>query len=148
MMIICLVALVCLVTQAQKKSTVVTSRQEVKVLAKCDGIYMAGTPESTVDKKTKKSTVVWHDTENNSWHEDMGFVGTVPTVDNIEELFPSLANVPKDRPYSPVVWQLTEENQETVLHCYFRMPADIVKNFWLCSDECVILDKATGTIYR
>jgi hypothetical protein len=34
MMIICLVALVWLVTQAQKKSTVVTSRQEVKVLAK------------------------------------------------------------------------------------------------------------------
>ena len=148
MMIYGLVALACLVTQAQKKSTVVTSRQEVKVLAKCDGIYMAGTPESTVDKKTKKSTVVWHDTENNSWHEDMGFVGSVPTVDNIEDLFPSLANVPKDRPYSPVVWQLTEENQETVLHCYFRMPADIVKNFWLCSDECVILDKATGTIYR
>jgi len=35
-----------------------------------------------------------------------------------------------------------------VLHCYFRMPADIVENFWLCSEECVILDKETGTIYQ
>ncbi len=134
-----LTAIACLTIQAQKK--------DVRVLAKCTSIFFMSYPEATVDKKTKKKTVIWPDTENNSWHEDMGFVGNVPTVDNFESIFPNL-RMPKDRSYTPVVWQLTEENDETVLHCYFRMPADVVENFWLCSDECVILDKQTGTIYR
>ena len=134
-----LMAIACLTIQAQKK--------DVRVLAKCTSIFFMSYPEATVDKKTKKKTVIWPDTENNSWHEDMGFVGNVPTVDNFESIFPNL-RMPKDRSYTPVVWQLTEENDETVLHCYFRMPADVVENFWLCSDECVILDKQTGTIYR
>jgi hypothetical protein len=93
--------------------------------------------------------MVWHDTENNSWHENMGFVKNVPTTTiDIETYFPQFSGVNEGRPLSPIVWQLTEENDETVLHCYFRMPADIVENFWLCSDECVILDKETGTIYQ
>ena len=136
-----LMAIACLTMQAQTK--------KVRVLAKCDGIYMTPCPEATVDKKTKKKTVVWPDTENNSWHENMGFVNNVPTLtDNIETLFPQISGIDVGKPYSPVVWQLTEENDETVLHCYFRMPADIVTNFWLCSEECAILDKETGTIYQ
>ena len=152
-----LLTIVCLSIQAQttwhqakpmqtqtKKQDV---KQNVKFLAKCDAYFMAAVPEATIDKKTKKKTVVWKDTENNSWHEDMGFVKNVPTIDDLESIFPNF-HMPEGQPYLPVVWQLTEENDETVLHCYFRMPADIVKNMWLCSDECVILDKETGTIYQ
>ena len=135
-----LMAIACLSMQAQTK-------KDVKVLAKSDGIYMRPCPEAIVDKKTKLKIVLWPNTENNSWHENMGCINNVPVVD-VENIFPQLGQLPKGESYSPVVWQLTEENNETVLHCYFRMPADIVENFWLCSDECVILDKKTGTIYR
>ena len=133
-------AIACLTMQAQ------TSRQIVRFLAKCDAYFMKACPEPTVDKKTKKKNVVWPDTENNSWHENMGFVKDVPTATDLANIFPNLREL-EDGTYTPVVWLLTEESGETVLHCYFRMPADIVENFWLCSDECVILDKASGTIY-
>lgn len=136
-----LMAIACLTTQAQTKN--------VKVLAKCRNVFFTSYPEVTVDDKTRKKTMVWHDTENNSWHENMGFVKNVPTTTiDIETYFPQFSGVNEGRPLNPIVWQLTEENDETVLHCYFRMPADIVENFWLCSDECVILDKETGTIYQ
>ena len=134
-----LLAIACLTSQAQEK--------QVKVLAKCDAYYMMACPEATVDKKTKKKTIMWPDTENNSWHENMGFAKNVPTVSDLESIFPDF-RMPEGKSYQPVVWQLTEENDETVLHCYFRMPADIVTNMWLCSNECVILDKETGTIYQ
>ena len=139
--ILSLMAIACLTMQAQTKN--------VNVLAKCRNVLFTSYPEVTVDNRTKKKTMVWHDTENNSWHENMGFVKNVPTTTiDIETYFPQFSGVNEGRPLSPIVWQLTEENEETVLHCYFRMPADIVENFWLCSEECVILDKETGTIYQ
>ena len=94
-----LLAIACLTMQAQttwhqakpmqtqtKKQDV---KQNVKFLAKCDAFFMAAVPEATIDKKTKKKTVVWKDTENNSWHENMGFVKNVPTIDSLESIFPN-----------------------------------------------------------
>ena len=141
-LILSLMAIACLTTQAQTKTV-----KNIKVLAKPTSMYMSGYPKATIDPKTKKKTVVWHDTENNSWHENIGFVKDVPTIDNLESIWPNIAEM-SEGSYIPSLWQLTEEDNETVLHCYFRMPADIVENFWLCSDECVILDRATGTIYQ
>ena len=120
---------------------------EVKVLAKSEGAWVS-CPEAVTDKKTKKKVVEWRDTENNSWHDDMGIIDDVPIFKDLSGLFRrELVSDPLSA-YVPMLWRLTEENSETVLHCYFRMPADVVKNMWLCSDECVILDKETGTIYR
>lgn len=141
-LIFSLMAIACLTMQAQTKTV-----KNIKVLAKPTSMYMSGYPKATIDPKTKKKTVVWHDTENNSWHENIGFVKDLPTIDNIESIWPKIAEM-SEGSYIPSLWQLTEEDNETVLHCYFRMPADIVENFWLCSDECVILDRATGTIYQ
>jgi len=141
-LILSLMAIACLTMQAQTKT-----EKNIKVLAKPTSMYMSGYPKATIDPKTKKKTVVWHDTENNSWHENIGFVKDLPTIDNIESIWPKIAEM-SEGSYIPSLWQLTEEDNETVLHCYFRMPADIVENFWLCSDECVILDRATGTIYQ
>ncbi len=135
-----LMAIACLTMQAQ-------TQKEVKVLAQCDAYFLDACPDATIDKKTKKKTIVWKDTENNSWHEDMGFVKDVPTINNLASIFPNFSN-DEVSSFLPIVWRLIEENDETVLHCYFRMPADIVNNLWLCSDECVILDKETGTIYQ
>lgn len=141
-LILSLMVIACLTMQAQTKTV-----KNIKVLAKPTSMYMSGYPKATIDPKTKKKTVVWHDTENNSWHENIGFVKDLPTIDNIESIWPKIAEM-SEGSYIPSLWQLTEEDNETVLHCYFRMPADIVENFWLCSDECVILDRATGTIYQ
>lgn len=123
------------------------TQSEVKVLATCNGIFMTPCPEATIDKKTKKKTIVWPDTENNSWHENAGMFDKVPTIADIESIFPH-THFNDVSAYCPVIWRLTEEGDETVLHCYFRMPADVVTNMWLVSNECVILDKETGTIYQ
>ena len=45
-------------------------------------------------------------------------------------------------------WELTEEDGETVLHCYMKMPAEVVTNFWLASEETGIVDAETGVHYR
>ena len=140
MITLSLLILICIAIEAQET-------KEVKVLAKSLGVWR-NSPEVVTDKKTKKKVVEWRDTENNSWHDDMGMIDNVPTVDNLSELFPRELISESLSAYVPMPWRLTEEAGETVLHCYFRMPADIVKNFWLCSDECVILDKESGTIYR
>ena len=149
---ISLMAIACLTAQAQtSKSKAKPSHKtsEVKVLAKFHDVLLTPYSEATIDAKNHQSTIAWPETENNSWHENMGFVKNIPTVtDDIRTLFPQYKGLAEDRPYSPIAWMLTEENDETVLHCYFRMPADVVTNFWLCSDECVILDKETGTIYQ
>jgi len=137
-----LLALVCTAMQAQQN-------KNVKVLAK-SFVFMAPCPEAVIDKKTKKKTVEWPSTENNSWHDNMGIISNVPVEKNIDSIFPD--NIPSGLPgsysYHRVMWQLTEEDGQTVLHCYFRMPADVVNNLWLASEECVILDKQTGTIYQ
>ena len=79
-----LMAIACLTMQAQ-------TQKEVKVLAQCDAYFLDACPDATIDKKTKKKTIVWKDTENNSWHEDMGFVKDVPTINNLASIFPNFS---------------------------------------------------------
>lgn len=133
-----LLAMTTLTLQAQPK--------DMKILAKSSGIWLP-VPETITDKKTKKKVAIMGNTENNSWHEDIGLIDNVPIEKDIESIFPDVT-FPLNTPYYPMPWQLTEENDETVLHCYFHMPAEVVQNMWLASDECVLLDKETGTIYR
>ena len=125
----------------------VEAQPKSNVLAKGDGVWMPK-PEVTVDKKTKKKVCVWGDTENNSWHENIGLVSNVPVAKDFESAFPTSRMFGTNTPYIPCPWQLAEENGETVLHCYLKMPADIVENLWLASNETAILDKETGTLYR
>lgn len=139
-MTLSLMALACLTMQAQ-------DTKNFTVLAKSQGIWTLR-PQAEVDKKTKKKTVTWESTENNSWHEDVGFVSNVPVTTVFKELFDDMPQIHSSDVVSPTPWLLAEEGDETVLHCYFQMPADIVKNLWLASDECVILDKETGVIYQ
>ena len=136
-----LTAIACLTMQAQTKNDVVT-------LAKSSGYWVAK-PSVAIDKK-KKSVARWNRTEKDDWFEPSGLmVENVPTVDNLnDDLFADFVNASKDAPYTPMPWKLTEENGETVLHCYFPMPADIVDNFWLTDEEGCILDNETGISYR
>lgn len=137
-----LTAIACLTMQAQTNNDVVT-------LAKSRGYYVAK-PSVAIDKKSKKSVCRWERTEKDDWFEPSGLVvENVPTIDYLnDELFADFVNASKDAPYTPMPWKLTEENGETVLHCYLPMPADIVDNFWLTDEEGCILDKETGISYR
>ncbi|MBO7145255.1 MAG: hypothetical protein J6W13_10565 [Salinivirgaceae bacterium] len=45
-------------------------------------------------------------------------------------------------------WMLTIENDETVMHCFFTMPADTVTNLFLAMEETAIVDLRTGVNYR
>lgn len=138
-----LMAVACLTMQAQEK--------DVIVLAKSDGHWVP-TPQVATDKKTKKTFAVWPRTEKDDWFEPSDlWVENVPTVENVKEQFPDIPFddiVLEDNPLTPMSWQLNEENGETVLHCYLKMPADIVYNFWLTDEEGCLLDKETGISYR
>ena len=107
-------------------------------------------PSSEIDMKTKMSVVHWNRTEKDDWFEPSGLVlENVPTIETpgADALFVDILNA-EGNAYMPMPWRLTEENGETVLHCYFRMPADIVDNFWLTDEEGCLLDKETGISYR
>ena len=133
-------AIACLSMQAQE--------QDVKVLASSTGIFVPR-PEVTVDKKTKKSSAVWHST-NNDWIKDNCEAKNVTNVaEDYEQFFPEIAGMQIDsQPYLPMSWRLTAEGGETVMHCYFRMPADEVSHLWLTSEETCLVDAETGIQYR
>jgi len=122
--------------------------QEVTVLASSTGVFVPR-PEVTVDKKTKKSSAVWHST-NNDWIKDNCEAKNVTNVaEDYEEFFPEMAGMQIDsQPYLPMSWRLTAEGGETVMHCYFRMPADEVSHLWLTSEETCLVDVETGIQYR
>ena len=139
--ILSLVAIACLAVQAQDKN--------VTVLAQSNGYWMP-TPSTVFEMKTKKTIAPWPRTEKDDWFEPSGLVlDNVPTVKNpdADALFVDMLNV-EGNSYTPMSWRLTEENGETVLHCYLKMPADIVENFWLTDEEGCLLDKETGISYR
>ncbi|MBR4264563.1 MAG: hypothetical protein IKQ46_00735 [Bacteroidales bacterium] len=97
------------------------------------------------DKKTKKTIGVWDDLE-------MGYIKdscqvAAPVSNDFSTIFPGkIEGLPKE--YSLLYWMLTEENDETVLHCYFTMPADEMRNLWLACEETAIVDMNTGVQYR
>ena len=96
----------------------------------------------------KKTTAEWHVT-NMEWIKDHCVVENAPIEKNYMDIFPEIANMALDeQPCVPMSWRLTEENNETVMHCYFRMPADEVTNLWLTSEETCIVDQETGAQYR
>jgi len=138
-----LMAIACLSMQAQDNN-------DEKILVQSTG-YWVPTPSAAYDKKQKKSVAIWPRTEKDDWFEPSGLVvDNVPTVNSLAEVYPKgIGGVPDlEDHYTPLPWCLTEENGETVLHCYLKMPADIVSNFWLTDEEGCILDKETGISYR
>lgn len=123
-----------------------TSQAQPHEYAKRMGMFISS-PQVKKDPKTKKTTARWYDT-NMAWVKDYCEVENVATEKDILNIFPEMNNLPYNEPYIPMSWRLTNENNETVLHCYFPMPADEVTNMWLASEETCIVDQKTGAQYR
>ena len=137
MITLSLLALTALVLQAQ----------DVIELARSIGAFVPR-PDVKTDKKSKKSTAEWPPT-NNAWIKDFCEAKNVVVERDYLTIFPEIANMPLDeQPYVPMSWRLTDEGGETVMHCYFRMPADEVTNLWLTSEETCLVDCETGVQYR
>lgn len=135
-LILCLLAVTCIATQAKKQKDIIVRGTSVRWI---------GLPESSIDEQSGLKTIEWPSTENNSWHENIGIIDNVPIVEDMESIY-NLRYETED--YVPMAWSLTDEGKKTVLHCYFMMKSDIVTNLWLGNAETTILDKETGIIYQ
>ena len=127
-----------------------SSPRGVKEYAKSVGVLATLPDVKTVNGAggEKKTTAEWHVT-NMEWIKDHCVVENAPIEKDYMSIFPEIANMALDeQPCVPMSWRLTEENNETVMHCYFRMPADEVTNLWLTSEETCIVDQETGAQYR
>ena len=104
------------------------------------------------DSRTGKTTIKWESSEDRHIKERDGvWVNNIP----LRTIPPKNTTEKRDArrrfvggTITEFSTQLTEENGETVLHCYMKMPADSITNFWLASDETGIIDYETGIHYR
>jgi hypothetical protein len=112
--------------------------------------YWFGYETPVKDEKTGLNTVKWRNTENKhkKGRDDKWAESVITTDHTLRTQLGADTYIGEDRQLVPLSWVLTEENNETVLHCYLKMPADAIKNFWLASDETAIVDAETGVQYR
>lgn len=135
--ILILLTIICIATYAQEKENI-----RIRAIGQTT---LAGLPRPTRYEKDRNLSIVkWPDTEYQEWHDTIGIVKNVPTINNNEISFPW----DDYRGFTPMTWKLVDEGKNTVLHCYMKMPSDIVTNFWLGSGETVLLDQETGIIYQ
>ena len=145
---LCLLMLTAFSTEAQNDEVVLvgygkrTPNGDMRILYKSN-CCPARCPSITV--YNKKTTTIWDDMEM-AYITDKCEIQP-PIAKDFDELFPNkISGLPKD--FVLLYWMLTEENDETVLHCYFTMPTDEVQNLWLACEETAIVDMATGVQYR
>lgn len=124
--------------------------QDVKVLMEGPWFFR---PYGTVvkDSRTGRTTIAWESSEDRHIKERDGvWVNNVPLRTIAPKNDDELARLRNryENTLTEFSTQLTEENGETVLHCYMKMPADSITNFWLASDETGIIDYETGIHYR
>jgi len=126
--------------------TSLTLQAQTIEYAKSVGPFVAR-PEVRTDKKTNKTKAAWQHV-NYEYIKDYCGPLDFTVEENYGSLFP-VNHMPIDeQPNMPMSWRLTGEGDETVLHCYFHMPADEVTNLWLTGEEACIVDRETGVQYR
>ena len=147
--ILSILALFCANAMAQSESQTILYKSRGSITVSPQPVKTQYTDEENI--KHKKETVVWPYTEN-SWIKDTCWV-KAPVIDTnyYDALFPGLRDATISSPRVNLVainWMLTTENDETVLHCFFTMPADVVTNLFLAMQETAIVDLETGVNYR
>ena len=141
-----LIAAVAITTNAEKVKKVTVLQQM--------GPTFSHFEKPVTDSTTGLSTVKWQSTEDrhvkgrdDQWAKYVISVSSSVIENHFNNVpFGRFRNMPND--FTPLYWELTEEDGETVLHCYMKMPAEVVTNFWLASEETGIVDAETGVHYR
>lgn len=136
---LCLVALASMTAFAQKDNA--------KLLATSRSTFFYPVSEVNIDNQTQERTVIWSNTEDWNDNSPTVWAENVPEATFLSNDFADM-NREKNNRMAGMGWELTEEGDNTVLHCYMSMPADVVKNLWLASDETGIVDLKTGKNYR
>ena len=152
-LMISLLAMTGIISQAQTKNHNVSIKYNfqsetpgVNEYAKGMGMFISRPQVKKTDDN--KTTAAWYMT-NMSWIKDYCEVENAPIEKDILKIFPEMINLPQgEDSYMPMSWRLTDENNETVLHCYFTMPADEVTDMWLASEETCLVDQESGAQYR
>ena len=110
-------------------------------------------PPTVWDEELQDSVIEWHKTAN----KYRGDVKTVKTEDlnfagrhtqPYQKISEALENIKSPNDLIGLFWELKEEDNQTVLHCYFTMPAHPVKRMWLGGEETYIVDEETGVHYK
>lgn len=148
---ICLMLMLSLGVMAQNNDIVVVGygftndNGEVQILAK-NQCCIVKIPNLQIDKSNgqNRTWVVWDDMEM-AYMTDTCTV-EAPVAKDFDRIFPNHDTLPPQ--FVPLYWMLSEENDETVLHCYFTMPVNEITNLWLACEETAIVDMATGVQYR
>ena len=101
---------------------------------------------------SQTTSVRWPNNEKDSWMKDTCWV-KAPVISSVyyDSLFPGMRDAIIKNPNDNLVvinWMLAIENDETVMHCFFTMPADTVTNLFLAMEETGIVDLETGVNYR
>ena len=141
-----LIAAIAITTNAEKVKKVTVLQQM--------GPMFSHFEKPVTDSITGLSTVKWQSTEDrhvkgrdDQWAKWVISVSSSVIENHFNNVpFGRFRNMPND--ITPLYWELTEEDGETVLHCYMKMPAEVVTNFWLASEETGIVDAETGVHYR
>jgi len=110
-------------------------------------------PPTVWDEELQDSVIEWHKTAN----KYRGDVKTVKTEDlnfagrhtqPYQKISGTLEYIKSRNDLIGLFWELKEEDNQTVLHCYFTMPAHPVKRMWLGGEETYIVDEETGVHYK
>ena len=123
-----------------------TNNEYSSTLSSSGGVMMIGSPDITVDEQTQETTIVWRNTEDWNNQTEILWADSVPVAENVKEF--GAFNAVEREGLVGLFYELKNEGEYTVLHCYFQMPADVLQNFWLASDETAIVDQETGINYR
>lgn len=140
-----LMAVATVVTLQAQKSWVVEKNITVHGMLNEGRLIWIPIDQPSTDPATGLSTVKWQNTENRHVKERDGQWAKSVTMVSSSTFAKALETSSE---LAPCGWELIEEDGETVLHCYMKMPADVVTNFWLASDETAIVDSETGVQYR
>ena len=110
-------------------------------------------PPTVWDEELQDSVIEWHKTANKYRGdvktvktEDLNFAGR--HIQPYQETFEALEYIKSRNDLIGLFWELKEEDNQTVLHCYFTMPAHPVKRMWLGGEETYIVDEETGVHYK
>lgn len=150
--ILSVMALFCANVEAQSENQTILYKSRCCMTVSPPPIttYITDEENNVIDQTT---SIRWPNNEKDSWMKDTCWVkAPVISSNYYDSLFPGMRdatiNTLNNANLVVINWMLAIENDETVMHCFFTMPADTVTNLFLAMEETAIVDLRTGVNYR